>query len=197
MATTSSAVRRSAGYWRAAPGLLSTLPRQAGGDSVEAVLRRLPSHGWTAGWVGRRDRALLALGRLAGVPFSDLARLTVADVDVADGMATIRTADGIRTLTTTEDCLTCGPCALARWVHALDLAALYDDGRVVASVIARAAPLTAHSPHVCQGSSPVTDRTRSLPVFPASDRRPLTPASAGLPAADLEARLHLLMTGEV
>ena len=35
-------------------------------DQVAAALRGLPSHGWTRGMFGRRDRCLLVLSQLAG-----------------------------------------------------------------------------------------------------------------------------------
>ena len=57
--------------------------------AVEAALRALPSHGWTQGMFGRRDRCLLVLSQLAGVPYKHLATLTAGDVTVADGTATI------------------------------------------------------------------------------------------------------------
>ena len=38
-------------------------------DAVAAALRGLPSHDWTQGRFGRRDRALLVLSQLAGVPY--------------------------------------------------------------------------------------------------------------------------------
>ena len=58
-------------------------------DQVAAALRGLPSHGWTQGMFGRRDRCLLVLSQLAGVPYKHLATLTVGDITVADGTATI------------------------------------------------------------------------------------------------------------
>ena len=42
--------------------------------AVEAALWALPSHGWTQGMFGRRDRCLLVLSQLAGVPYKHLAR---------------------------------------------------------------------------------------------------------------------------
>src|SRR5664279_1441804 len=45
-------------------------------DAVEAALRGLPSHGWTQGMFGGRDRCLLVLSQLAGVPYRHLATLT-------------------------------------------------------------------------------------------------------------------------
>ena len=55
-------------------------PTKEDKDAVEAALRGLPSHGWTAGMFGRRDRALLVLSQLAGVPYRHLARLTAGDI---------------------------------------------------------------------------------------------------------------------
>src|SRR6476661_8016773 len=51
--------------------------------AVEATLRALPSHGWTQGIFGRRDRCLLVLSQLGGVPYKHLAMLTAGDVTVA------------------------------------------------------------------------------------------------------------------
>ena len=63
-------------------------------DAVEAALRGLPSHGWTAGMFGRRDRCLLVLSQLAGLPYQHLATLTAGDIYIADGVVTIRSAAG-------------------------------------------------------------------------------------------------------
>src|SRR5664279_3022736 len=51
-------------------------PTQSDREAAAAALRGLPSHGWTAGMFGRRDRALLVLSQLAGVPYRHLSRLT-------------------------------------------------------------------------------------------------------------------------
>ncbi|WP_395725702.1 hypothetical protein [Nakamurella sp.] len=166
-------------------------PRAAGsgpdaarvGRTVDAALRGLPSHGWTGGWVGRRDRALLVLTQRAGLSCAAVAALTVDDITVRDGAATIRVENGEPiTLRMTEDCLLCGPCALSRWLHALALAGMHSDGRVVASVIARAAPLGPHSPHVCEGATPASDGARGTLVFPVDDRWAVAPVThSGLP----------------
>jgi len=54
-------------------------------DQVAAALRGLPSHGWTQGVVGHRDRCLLVLSQLAGVPYKHLAHMVVSSVQVANG----------------------------------------------------------------------------------------------------------------
>lgn len=157
-------------------------------EQVEAALRVLPSHGWTGGWTGRRDRALLVLSQMAGLSYANIAELTVSNVTIAAGLATIKTPGGTTTLRMTDDDLICGPCALARWLRALDMTAIYPTGRVIAAVIARAAPLTADSPHLCQGTVTVTEATRSMslltalnqPVPAATPAR--TPRSLTLPA---------------
>jgi len=137
---------------------------------VDAVLRDLPSHGWTAGWTGRRDRALLVLSQMAGLSYDNIATLTVADVSISNGTATIRTPGGTTVLRQADDGLLCGPCALARWLHALDMTSLYPNGRVIAAVIARAVPLNAESPHLCLGSVTVTEPTRHLTLMAATDQ---------------------------
>ncbi len=180
MPPTGSALRRPI----PTPRVAEPRPDGPGGiRSVDAVLRGLPSHGWTGGWVGRRDRALLVLSQQAGLSCATIAALTVGDITVRDGMATVRVEGGDPiTLRMTEDCLICGPCALSRWLHALALAGLHSDGRVVASVIARAAPLSAHSPHVCEGTTPPSDGASDALVFPADDRWAVAPtARSGLP----------------
>ena len=137
---------------------------------MDAALRELPSHGWTAGWTGRRDRALLVLSYMAGLSYDNIATLTVGDITVSDGVATIRTPGGTTTLRQADDGLLCGPCALARWLHALDMTTLYPNGLVIAAVIARAVPLTADSPHLCQGTVTVTESTQRLTLMAASDQ---------------------------
>jgi len=166
-----------------------------GGRTIDAVLRGLPSHGWAGGWVGRRDRALLVLTQRAGLSYPAIAALTVGDITVRDGAATIRVEGGDPiTLRMTDDCLLCGPCALSRWLHALGLAGMHSDGRVVASVIARAAPLSTHSPHVCEGATLASDGASGTLVFPADDRWAVAPVTqTGLPVParpvhDLRAR---------
>jgi len=57
--------------------------------AVDAALRMLPSHGWTRGMFGRRDRCLLVLSQVAAVPYRHLATMTVGDIALTDGIAII------------------------------------------------------------------------------------------------------------
>src|SRR5664279_780485 len=97
-------------------------PTEGDRDAVDAALRGLPSHGWTAGMFGRRDRCLLVLSQLAGVPYKHLAVLTAGDVSIADGVATIRSPAGEWTIGANRDVVLCGPCAVVRWLKILGLA---------------------------------------------------------------------------
>lgn len=162
--------RRHAPVGPAAANDRTLFPQPFSRADVDAALRDLPSHGWTAGWTGRRDRALLVLSYMAGLSYDNIATLTVGDVTISDGTATIKTPGGTTILRQADDGLLCGPCALARWLHALDMTMLYPNGRVIAAVIARAVPLTAESPHLCLGSVTVTEPTQHLTLMAASDQ---------------------------
>ena len=89
-------------------------PTKEDREAVEAALRGLPSHGWTAGMFGRRDRCLLVLSQLAGVPYRHLATLTAGDIIVAGGVATIRSLAGEWTIGADGDVVLCGSCAVTR-----------------------------------------------------------------------------------
>jgi hypothetical protein len=131
------------------------------------VLSGVPSHGW----VGRRDRALLVLGQLAGLSYPQIADLTAADVSVTGGTAMIRTRTTTVILERSEGTALCGPCALARWLHLLDMTVIYPHDCVAAAVLARSAPLIGGSPHACL-TDPHPDqaiRVQHLALLPAVD----------------------------
>lgn len=132
---------------------------------VESALRLIPSHGWTAGWTGRRQRAELVLSAMAHLSPEQIAELAVGQIAVHDSIASITTATECLEVPNSEETLLCGPCALARWVHALDLAVVFSE-RVVAATIARSAPLHADSPHLCQQPLDIAPPTRRLSLFP-------------------------------
>ena len=77
---------------RAAVGRLTGEPPTAppNAELIAAALARLDT-----GHVGRRDRCLLVLSQLAGVPYTHLATLTAADIyNIEDGITTITTTAG-------------------------------------------------------------------------------------------------------
>jgi hypothetical protein len=79
--------------------------------ALGAELRALPCHGWTHGMFGRRDRCLLVLSQLAGMPYRALATVTAGDLTLADGQATTRTRQGTGPCVrpTTACCAGCVP----------------------------------------------------------------------------------------
>lgn len=114
------------------------LPRQPSQARVDPAPRAVPAHRWQVGWIGRGDHALLVLAELAALSGTQVPTPVAGELTVVDGVATIRTQDGNIILLDVEHEMICGPCTLARWVHALDLTVIYQHGQVVAAVISRA-----------------------------------------------------------
>lgn len=132
---------------------------------VDQLLAALPIHGWTAGWFGRRDRALLALAD-TGLPYRTLARLRLDDVHLTPAAATITVAgDAFVTVSPHPDPTRCRPCALALWGNALRLAVTGATARV-ARAVDTATPLTTDSPHRCH--QPLRSTAGSTPLLPTS-----------------------------
>jgi hypothetical protein len=133
--------------------------------AVESALRFLPSHGWTNGMFGRRDRCLLVLSQLAGVPYRHLAALTVGDITLAGGVATISTAAGSWSMPPAVDPVTCGPCAVARWLRVLNLAATKYVTGAIAKALDEAEAVTSESPHLCRSTRSLDPKTPPVPVL--------------------------------
>jgi len=145
-------------------------PTERDRDAVEAALRGLPSHGWTAGMFGRRDRCLLVLSQLAGVPYRHLATLTAGDLDLEEGVATIRSAAGEWTVGAADDVEACGACAVVRWLKILDLAVTQLSTRTIAEALKKAAAVDHRSPHVCRNGLVLDEATRGVPLLPPIDQ---------------------------
>jgi hypothetical protein len=172
--------------------------------AVQAALRALPSHGWTQGIFGRRDRCLLVLSQLAGVPYKHLAGLTAGDVTHVDGIATITGVVGTWTVTPDDDPVVCGCCAVTRWLRVVDLAVTKINTGIVAAAVGKAEAVTGESPHLCRSRRELDAATTVVPLFPPIDQwgalpfpsQPLTPHSLSrrvrdVLAGDLGAHRHL------
>ena len=174
-------------------------------EQVAAALRGLPSHGWTQGMFGRRDRCLLVLSQLAGVPYTHLATLTTSTVEITDGTATITSPVGTWSIRPADDSpLLCGSCAITRWLRVLDVVMTKPSNRVLAKQIADADPVTDQSPHLCRSTRPLSSLTLGVPLLPPIDQwgyvpfpvERLTPHSLSrrvrdILAGDLGAHRHL------
>jgi len=76
---------------------------------VDMLMRLLPSHGWTGGLFGRRDRALLTLAAATTIPYRQLPWLTVGQLHIADGTATVTDHHGAtHVIESTTDPMLCG-----------------------------------------------------------------------------------------
>jgi hypothetical protein len=181
---------------RAALGRPTGQPPEPSPDTaaaVDAALRALPSHGWTHGMFGRRDRCLLVLSQLAGVPYRDLATATAGDVTLVVCTVTIRSPAGEWTLRPADDGLVCGVCAVVRWLEVLEVAATKVATAEVAGLLKGAPEVTGRSPHVCRTFPELSASTRGTPLLSPIDQwgalpfppPPLTPHSLSRRARDL------------
>jgi hypothetical protein len=116
-------------------------------------VRALPTTGWTGGFFGRRDAAVLTL---AATPLSwtVLAGLRTTDLSVAAGV--LHLPDGHR-LPAAPDPASCPPCVWLRWARALGLARREVSIRVLRAALDRAVPLSSASPHRCR-TTPAPDQ---------------------------------------
>ncbi|HEY5117497.1 MAG TPA: hypothetical protein VIJ00_18385 [Nakamurella sp.] len=145
-------------------------PTDRNKDAIDTALRGLPSHGWTAGMFGRRDRALLVLSQLAGVPYRHLAALTGGDIHIEEGVATIRSAAGEWLIGATDDVALCGSCAVVRWLKILDLAVTKPSTKTIARALKKAAAVDHRSPHVCHSGPVLGEATRGVLLLPPIDQ---------------------------
>ena len=150
---------------------------------VDMLMRLLPSHGWTGGLFGRRDRALLTLAAVTIIPYRQLPGLTVAQLHIADGFATITDHRGVaHVIEATTDPMVCGPCTLVRWRRVLDAEVLH---KSVKTLLKKAGEVTGASHHPCRSPKPIDPRTLEAVLFPPINQwghlplpiRPLSPHS--------------------
>ena len=119
---------------------------------------------------GRRDRCLLVLSQLAGVPYRHLAVLTAGDLRIEEGVATIRSPAGEWTIGANGDVVVCGSCAVVRWLKILDLAVTKPSTKTIARALKKAAVVDHRSPHVCDTALRLDDMTKSVPLLPPIDQ---------------------------
>ena len=131
---------------------------------VDMLMRLLPSHGWLGGLFGRRDRALLTLAACTTIPYRQLPRLTVAQLQVAVGVATVTDSRGVaHVIESATDPVLCGPCTLVRWRRVLDTDVTH---KRLKTLFKDAEEVTSASHHPCHIPKPIDDRTLDAPLFP-------------------------------
>ncbi len=127
------------------------------------------------------------------MPYHQIAVLTVGDVGIVDGQARITSDAGTWTVLPGDDALVCGPCAVTRWVRALDVVLTRHSNRALTEVLKTADPVTDTSPHLCRSTRGIDDATRAAPLLPPIDQwgyvpfpvRRLTPHSLSRRVRDL------------
>ncbi len=158
-------------------------------DQVELAMRLLPSWGWLAGLFGRRDRALLTVAASTHIPYRQIARLTVSQLHLADGVATITDRSGTEhRLESVESPVLCGPCALLRWRRVLDVTVAKKTR--MSEFLTTKAKVTDVSRHPCREPKPIDPKTFEVALFRPIDQwghlavqiRPLTAWPAGTPS---------------
>ncbi len=131
---------------------------------VEMLMRMLPSHGWIAGLFGRRDRALLTLAAATTIPYRQLPRLTVAQLHIADSVATITDRHGTaHVVESATDPVLCGPCTLVRWRRVLDTEVKH---KSVKTLLKKAEEVTGAGHHSCRSPKHIDARTLDAVLFP-------------------------------
>lgn len=139
-------------------------------EAVESALSFLPSHGWTQGMFGRRDRCLIVLSQLMNLSYRDLSQLTAGRVTVAGGVASAAGAIGITTVRATSNPVLCGPCAIARWLRVLNVVMTKPSHRVLAEQLRDATPVTQNSPHLCRSNLQLSSLILDAPLLPSIDQ---------------------------
>ena len=93
-------------------------------ETIRPLLERMPTSGWTAGLVGRRDALLLVLAA-AGVPYTAVERLRRRDLVVDENRCLVVTLPktAVRIPAEPEDPRTCPVAVYLRWARLL---AYYD-----------------------------------------------------------------------
>jgi hypothetical protein len=130
-------------------------------EALAAAVRALPTTGWTGGFFGRRDAAMLTLAA-SPLPWTALAGLRTGDLSVAAGVLHL---PGGHRLPAGPDPASCPPCVWLRWARALGLARREVSIRVLRAALDRAAALSSASPHRCR-TTPAPDSGGDVPGDP-------------------------------
>ena len=179
----------------AAPAEPTRVPLDPG--QVDLAMRLLPSTGWIGGLFGRRDRALLTVAARTQIPYRQIARLTVGQLHITGGVATITDQNGAAHLVQEDESpVLCGPCALVRWRRLLDITATTKT-KMSEFLTQKAKDVSENSHHPCKAPQPIDPRTLEVSLFPPIDQwghlavqiRPLTPRSVSRLARQAETGL--------
>lgn len=89
---------------------------------------------------------------------------------VADGGASVTSAADVWILTGHNNPMLCVPCAVTRWLRALDVEMTAPSFRVLARSLRKAVPVTDRSPHRCRSIRPLSRATLDAPLIAPIDQ---------------------------
>lgn len=150
--------------------VLPDTSRRADVETIRPLLEEMPTSGWTAGLVGRRNALLLVLAA-AGVPYAAMERLHRRDVVVDENrclVVTLPTAV-LRIPAGPGDPRTCPVAVYLRWARLLAHYDRYPSARALEKALRAAQPIGADTVERYQ---PLPDQSRDGrdPLLPTIDR---------------------------
>ena len=147
---------------------------------------------------GRRDRCLLVLSELAGVPYRHLATLPAGDVTLVDGTVRVDNPGGAWRVAPHDDPVLWGGCAVTRWLRILDLVVTRPGKRDLAQALKEAKAVTNRSPHLCRSKRRLDQVTTTVPLLPPIDQWGYVPFPVQrLTPHSLSRRVRDLLAGDL
>ena len=98
------------------------------------------------------------------MPYEHLAALTAGDITITARTATAKAKAGTWTLLPCDDAVLCGPCAVVRWLRALNLVVTRPGKRDLAGALMKAKFVTDGSPHLCWSKRKLDAATLAVPL---------------------------------
>lgn len=156
-------------WLRLAAGLPAERDPAAAPDTIEVLLRQIPTTGWPAGLFGRRDRMLLITRYTANLTRTQLIGLSTEHLSVDAERLTITSGTDTVTLSATVESSTCPGCAWILWRRMLHMLAHHSSARLLSDTLRRTVSLADGDGHRCATAK---DRTfsRPMPIFLPLDR---------------------------
>ena len=94
--------------------------------------------------------------------------------------------------------MTCGPCAITRWVRALDLVVTRPSKGDLAQALKKAKPVTRESSHLCRSTRRMDPATLAVPLLPPIDQWGYVPFPVQrLTPHSLSRRVRDLLAGDL
>ncbi len=156
-------------WLRLAAGLPAEREPAAAPETIEMLLRQIPTTGWPAGLFGRRDRMLLITRYTANLTRTQLTELSTEHLSVDAEKLTITVGTDDVNLSATVEPSTCPGCAWILWRRMLHLLGHHASARLLSDTLRRTVPLAESDGHRCATAKNRTF-SRPMPIFLPLDR---------------------------